>query len=95
MVGLLCAQADPGERPPMSRVVELLRNRDGTRGDVGLDLGDPPFFYVEAGAAGGFGGGEASTLLPRNISEASVVRPSTAGLACACGVLHTGAKDSQ
>jgi hypothetical protein len=75
MVGLLCAQADPDERPPMSRVVELLRDRDGTRGGVGLVLGDPPFFDVEAdtAAAGGFGGGEASTLLPRNsISEASV-----------------------
>ncbi|KAL6597874.1 hypothetical protein ACP70R_046679 [Stipagrostis hirtigluma subsp. patula] len=74
-VGLLCAQADPGERPAMSRVVELLRDRDGTRADVGvgLVLGDPPFFEVDvAGGSGGGDGGEATTLLPRNsISGAS------------------------
>ncbi|TVU34106.1 hypothetical protein EJB05_15934, partial [Eragrostis curvula] len=74
-VGLLCAQADPDERPPMSRVVELLRDREGTRGDVELVLGDPPFFDVEADAVGVGGGGETPTLtlLPRNsTSEISV-----------------------
>uniref|UniRef100_A0A0A9HPJ4 Protein kinase domain-containing protein n=1 Tax=Arundo donax TaxID=35708 RepID=A0A0A9HPJ4_ARUDO len=66
-IGLLCTQANPDERPAMSRVVELLRGRDGTRAEAGLVLGDPPFFDVEVDVTGGGRGEEeASTLLPRN-----------------------------
>ncbi|OEL15791.1 Cysteine-rich receptor-like protein kinase 3 [Dichanthelium oligosanthes] len=61
-VGLLCTQANPDDRPAMSRVVELLRDRDGARGDAELVLGDPPFFEVDG--AGGNGASEASTPLP-------------------------------
>ncbi|XP_062201884.1 cysteine-rich receptor-like protein kinase 2 isoform X3 [Phragmites australis] len=67
-VGLLCAQANPGERPAMSRVVELLRDRDGARGDAGFVLGDPPFFEVDVAG----GGGETSTLLPCNPTSGEV-----------------------
>lgn len=63
-VGLMCTQANPDERPAMSRVVELLRDRDGERGDADFILGDPPFFEVEIDAAGGGVDGEACTLLP-------------------------------
>lgn len=65
-VGLLCTQANPGERPAMSKVVELLRNRGLTRDDhAGLVLSEPPFFEVDAVVDVG-GGGEASKLLSCN-----------------------------
>ncbi|CAL4949277.1 unnamed protein product [Urochloa decumbens] len=64
-VGLLCTQANPDERPAMSRVVELLRDRDGARGHAEFVLGDPPFFEVDV-VASGHDGNEASTLLPCN-----------------------------
>ena len=63
-IGLLCAQASPNERPAMSRVVELLRDRDGARGDAGFVLGGPPFFEVDVAGGGGGNEDEASTLLP-------------------------------
>jgi len=62
-IGLLCTQANPDERPAMSRVVELLRDRDGARGDAEFVLGDPPFFEVEIDVGGGVDG-EACKLLP-------------------------------
>lgn len=64
-IGLLCTQANPDERPAMSRVVELLRDRDGARGDAEFVLGDPPFFEVEIEVGGGgCSDGETCTLLP-------------------------------
>ena len=65
-IGLLCTQANPDERPAMSRVVELLRDRDGARGDAEFVLGDPPFFEVEIDIGGGVDG-EACTLLPQKV----------------------------
>ena len=63
-VGLLCTQANPDERPAMSRVVELLRDRDGARGDdAGFVLGGPPFFEVDVAGGAGCNEDEASTLL--------------------------------
>ncbi|OEL35872.1 hypothetical protein BAE44_0003110 [Dichanthelium oligosanthes] len=56
-VRLLCTQANPYDWLAMSRVVELLRDRDGARGDAEFVLGDPD-------VAGGSGASEASTLLP-------------------------------
>ena len=42
-IGLLCTQAKPDERPAMSRVVELLRDKDGACGDAEVVLGEPRF----------------------------------------------------
>ncbi|CAO2183691.1 unnamed protein product [Urochloa humidicola] len=64
-VGLLCTQANPDERPAMSRVVELLRDRGGARADADFVLGDPPFFEVDVVSVDG-DDNEASTLLPCN-----------------------------
>lgn len=43
-IGLLCAQANPGDRPTMTKVVELLRSHTH---DVEIVLSDPPFLNVE------------------------------------------------
>ncbi|XP_044974913.1 cysteine-rich receptor-like protein kinase 2 [Hordeum vulgare subsp. vulgare] len=43
-IGLLCAQAYPGDRPAMPKVVELLRSH---KHDVEIVLSDPPFLNVE------------------------------------------------
>jgi hypothetical protein len=43
-IGLLCAQANPGDRPTMTKVVELLRSH---KHDVDIVLSDPPFLNVE------------------------------------------------
>lgn len=43
-IGLLCTQANPGDRPTMTKVVELLRSH---RHDVEIVLSDPPFLNVE------------------------------------------------
>lgn len=66
-IGLLCTQANPDDRPAMSRVVELLRDRDGARGHAELVLGDPLFFEVDGGVDG-----EACTLLPCNSTSDEV-----------------------
>ncbi|KAJ1283884.1 hypothetical protein BS78_03G161200 [Paspalum vaginatum] len=44
-IGLLCSQANPDDRPPMGKVVEMLRNH---RNDLEIVLSDPPFLNVEA-----------------------------------------------
>ena len=43
-IGLLCAQANHGDRPTMTKVVELLRSH---KNDVEIVLSDPPFLNVE------------------------------------------------
>ncbi|KAM0900944.1 hypothetical protein ACQ4PT_020323 [Festuca glaucescens] len=43
-IGLMCAQANPGDRPTMTKVVELLRSH---KHDVEIVLSDPPFLNVE------------------------------------------------
>ncbi|XP_040381626.1 cysteine-rich receptor-like protein kinase 2 [Oryza brachyantha] len=43
-IGLSCTQANPGDRPTMTKVVELLRSH---RHDVEIILSDPPFLDVE------------------------------------------------
>ncbi|KAK1665071.1 hypothetical protein QYE76_053230 [Lolium multiflorum] len=43
-IGLMCAQASPGDRPTMTKVVELLRSH---KHDVEIVLSDPPFLNVE------------------------------------------------
>uniref|UniRef100_A0A0D9V1V7 Protein kinase domain-containing protein n=1 Tax=Leersia perrieri TaxID=77586 RepID=A0A0D9V1V7_9ORYZ len=44
-IGLSCTQANAGDRPTMTKVVELLRSH---RHDVEIVLSDPPFLDVEA-----------------------------------------------
>ncbi|BAS72616.1 Os01g0548600, partial [Oryza sativa Japonica Group] len=44
-IGLSCTQANAGDRPTMTKVVELLRSH---RHDVEIILSDPPFLDVEA-----------------------------------------------
>lgn len=57
-IGLLCTQANPGDRPTMTKVVELLRSH---RHDVEIVLSDPPFLNVEG--VEDFKEGEQSRLL--------------------------------
>ncbi|OAY77969.1 Cysteine-rich receptor-like protein kinase 2 [Ananas comosus] len=70
-IGLLCTQANPGDRPTMAKVVELLRKR---RHDWELILNDPPFFDVET--AEDVGDADVSRLLSTssapNISRSSL-----------------------